>query len=127
VTLITFIETACSACHIPPAALVDDVALITLTVGKKKSSCSTGSPSVAADSKKKKKIESTLTAFTLDDPVPNKSVVFFSISEPWVRVLSADWGGDESRPYDNKTSLLGHSVSYSALRWTDLNSSSASK
>jgi len=75
VALMTFIETACSACHVPPAPLC--VALITLTL--EKASCSAGSPSVCSC-----RFQKHVTAFTLDNPVPHKSVVFRYLNHGYV-------------------------------------------
>ncbi|XP_069688182.1 homeotic protein distal-less isoform X2 [Periplaneta americana] len=38
-----------------------------------------------------------------------------------------DWGGEDSRRYENKNSLFGLPVSYSSLRWNEFTASNANK
>lgn len=69
-----------------------------------------------------------LTVFTLQTlNLQMKSAVFRCLDIWNMGTLSADWEGDDSRRFKDKSALYSHPISYTALRWNELSVSNASK
>jgi len=58
------------------------------------------------------------SGFTLET-ISTNEISCLPIFETWVTLL-ADWGGEDTRRFENRSSLYSHPVSFSALRWNDL-------